>query len=788
MIGHEIISGLLRIITSGALVGEKNGLVHFLIISVVFLINVLLVLLKNSKIIDLDIFLIGAFWLLTIASIFGVWGFRAKEISYEGIFPFQPIGGIVFIGLAITAHLTISYFFISGNDSFVEVIEDVIIYSQLGYSLMFIIYVITNFFDMLRQNVDVGRVLYKPRRMPYFISRFAGVVVIMALFFRFNMVTYNQALAGYNSGIGDLYLKVENYLSAAEYYKLANVFSGTSHRANYAMATLEKRNGNTNREQLFLKQAVAKNPTEFAVANLASRYMKKKQYFNAIFTLRDGLQDFPDNGNLMNNLGLAYLEIENIDSAYYYLGSAQEYSKTSLAASTNIYGLLATRELSIKPDTLDFLLEGSNYLAATSNLVVLANGLKKKSNDRSTVQFGDPADEKIEQLIYNYNKVLNDPNLVDTILLDQTRDFYDSSYTAWFQDNINMANALALYKQGEVAKSFEMLNYLANQSPKKEYFGLLGKLALSQNANALAVDHFKNAFQNGQLEVAPNLAFAYMENGELEKADFIWRQIKQRGDSSNMEVADKMLDVIMAKDINDISSQDVETRFSFVAYRYRETDLSALEELVLNFKNEDIKALGFLRIVDAYIDLDQNQKALDLLQKVGELAIGRKDVLDEINLTQCKYAYHVKDPEIMRRLYTNLKSENPKLNSYLNLFKCLEESRTEIDKISVQTFQQLGYKNPFFEPGVLESVQYFNQENIDIDLSYDILLKAVISNPFSVVLNKAYALQCLRVGLKSYALDTKEELKSMMPSVVFRTFEEEFAATLAEIESNSSTW
>ena len=188
MIGHEIIGGLLRIITYGALVGEKNGLVHFLVISIIFLINVLLVLLNNSKIIDLGIYLIGSFWLLTIATIFGIWGFRAKEISYEGIFPFQPIGGVLFIGLAITAHLTISYFFITGNDSFVEAIEDVIIYSQLGYSLMFMIYIVANFYEMLRQNVDVGKVLYKPRRMPYFISRFAGVVVILALFIRFNMV------------------------------------------------------------------------------------------------------------------------------------------------------------------------------------------------------------------------------------------------------------------------------------------------------------------------------------------------------------------------------------------------------------------------------------------------------------------------------------------------------------------------------------------------------------------------------------------------------------------------
>ena len=103
-------------------------------------------------------------------------------------------------------------------------------------------------------------------------------------------------------------------------------------------------------------------------------------------------------------------------------------------------------------------------------------------------------------------------------------------------------------------------------------------------------------------------------------------------------------------------------------------------------------------------------------------------------------------------------------------------------------FAQLERNNLFFEPGVLESVKYFNEEIGDPDLAYEILLNAVNLNPFSIELNKAYALQCLKVGLKSYALDTREELRSMMPSVMFRTFEQEFNAIMAEIESKSSVW
>lgn len=788
MVGHEIITSLLRIITSGALIGDKNSLVHFLIISIVFLLNVLMVLLINTKIIETNLYLIGSFGLLTIASLLGIWGYKTKESTYQSIYSFYPFGAFMYIGMAITAHFAIAYFFVSGNDSFVEVMEDVIIYSQLGFSTMFVIYVIANFFELLRNNANVGKVLYKPMKMPFFLSRFAGIVMVLALFFRFNMIAYYQSVAGFYSGIGDLYLKVDDYLSAAEYYKLANIYSGTSHRANYALATLEKRNENSEQELDYLKQAVGKNPTEFAYANLASKLMDNKRYFETIFTLQDGLEHFPNNGNLLNNLGLAYMEIDQVDSAFYYLERSVNDSNTKNEAATNIFALLRLKGFTIKSDTLEYLVKKSNYIAATNNLVVLANDLKRTSNDNEKIQFGDPENEKVEQLIYNYNKALNEPSLVDTTYLQQTKSFYDSSDGSWFQDNINMANALALYRKGELTTSFNMLNQLAIQNPEKSYYSLLGKLAFSQRANGLAVDYFKSAFQNGRLEIAPELAFSYMEIGELGKASFIWEQILQIGDTINLSMARKMIKVIKAENIEEILNEDTETKFSFLAYRYREFDLEKLKRIVLDINNEDAQALGFLRLFDAYLELNQNQKASELLQQVGKLNISRDDVLDEINLAQCKYAYHLNDSEMMQRLHNNLKSDNRIVKNYLKLFKNLEQIKISQKEETVSDFKKMGFNNPFFEPGVFESVQFFNDITGDPDMAYEVLINAVSINPFSVELNKAYALQCLKVGLKSYAFDTKEELRKMIPSVTFELFEKDFETALKEYETNSADW
>ncbi len=788
MVGNEIITGFLRVITSGALAGEKNSLVHFLVISIVFLLNAALVLMQNAKMLDTGFYVIGSFWLLTISAVVGIWGYRAKEITYSSTFSFNPFGALLFICLAITTHLTIAYFFISGNDSFVEAIEDVIIYCQIGYSLLFVVYVITNFFDLLRINKNVGKVLYDPRRMPYFISRFAGTIAVLALFLRFNMIPYNQALAGYYSGVGDLYLKAEEYLSAAEYYKLSSVFSGTSHRANYALATMEKRNGNQIAEIDFLKQAAGKNPTPFAYANLAARYTDQKKVFESIFTLQEGIGTFPEDGHLMNNLGLNYMDLGNIDSAYYYLDASKFVDNSAQEPTANIYALLRLKDLSIKQDTLTQLLSKTNYLAASSNLVALANEIGKKSMSQQKPQFGDPDKEKIEQLIYNYNATLNDPALVDSVYLQQLQVFYDSSSTSWFEDNLKLSSAMALYRQGELSKSLQILNLLAVQNPEKVYYGLLGKIALAQNAAGLATDYFKKAFQNGKLEIAPELAFAYMEQGELEKASFIWKQILLRESSEDVSMASKMLQVIEAKSIHDVLSMDLETKFSFIKYRYREFPLDELEGMAVSFDSDDAKALALIHLCGAYLELNQNEQALALLQEVGQLNISRSDVLEEINLAQCAYAYYANDGDMMQRLYSEMKSDNIRVNNYLELFKCLEESLTLGKEKVIDDFDKISMKNPFFSEGILSSAHFFNKEMQNPDHAYEILLNAVRLNPFSIELNKAYALQCLRVGLSKYALDTKMELKSMMPSVMYETFDQEFSQLQSKMDDNTTTW
>ncbi len=785
--GHEIISGVLKVVTLGGGI-NKNSLPHFLVISLLFLANVVLALLRNAKVLDTGFYLIGAFLLIPISAIIGIWGYRDREITYRGIYPFFPIGALLYIGLAITAHLTIAWFFITGNDSLVESIEDAIMYSQTGYGVMFFLYIIVNFYDMLKDDANVGRVMYKPLKMPYFSSRFAGIIVIMGLFFVFNRVPYFQAVAGYYTGIADLYLETGDVLSAAEYYKFAGIYSGTSHRTNYAMATLERKSGNKIEELNYLKRAISKNPTEYAYANLASLYADENRYFEALFTLQEGVELFPRSGQLINNLGMVYSAINNVDSAYYWYQVAMGAGDAEDAATANIFALLRQKEMSIKKDTLNYLASGISYLPAVNNLVTLANELKVTLNDRGSVKFGRPEKEKIEQIVYNYNKMLNDPLLVDSVLKKEMHVFYDSGNISWFEDQTYFSGAMAMYKQGDIAGAYNELNRLAVLNRDKQYFSILGKLSMAEGAIALAKEYFTKAFQHGHPEVAAELAFVYLESGQKDKATFLWKQIAATGNENEKKLANAIISALKADVPEALFPEDDLVKYAFVTYRYDEFEPEELEKLTETIINNDMKLSAFLRLAKTYIELGQRNKAVRVFEAIGTVDFTIKDLLEEINLLQCWFAYRFDDSQLMKNIAGGMESEDMRVKNFIQLFKVLAggESLKIHEKKTI--FESLGYRDPLFEPGVLKAAEFFDQQMNDEEKAYDILLKAADFNPYSVEINKAYALHCLKLGLQNYALETLEELKTLMPSRMYATFKREFDKVMALSNQNELNW
>src|SRR5690606_126649 len=148
--------------------------------------------------------------------------------------------------------------------------------------------------------------VYEPRRMPFFMVRPLGMIIILSLFMQSGMVAYKLTRAGYYNSVGDIYLHTEKYEEAKEAYTNGSTYGYMNHRSNFALATVLTRLNEKDQAAQFYLKSLDRNPSEYAYANLGNLYMEGDQFFRAFFTLKDGMEKFPKSGPLHNNMAILY--------------------------------------------------------------------------------------------------------------------------------------------------------------------------------------------------------------------------------------------------------------------------------------------------------------------------------------------------------------------------------------------------------------------------------------------------------------------------------------------------
>ena len=408
VISTEIMALFVWISTTGSGKKGKPGLINFLVISVLYLLMLTLQYLRNTKQIDWNLTLIGPAYLALIAAIAGIWGFKKRANSTDGLMPFRSAGfwfyaGLFIIALSLTA-------FVSGtaNDPLLEVLEDVVVQGQLGMSLLFFFYILVNFYPLFKQGLEVHKVLYKPLRFGLTQTRLFGVVAVFVLFSIQRLLPLNQGIAGYFNGLGDLYSHTGEYTLAEQYYKMALQQEFQNHKSNYALASLALRQGDNNAAAYYFRQALLKNPSAQAYAGLGSILVQENLFFDAVHSLQEGLRAFPESGELLNNLGMLYSKTNVADSAYYYLEKAERNTSRNDIPATNLLAIFAKNT---DPRLLDSLTRKSDeraYISWQANWLAVQN-LRQDFSERTFSSKAIPSDSllSVSSFAYLQNYALN---------------------------------------------------------------------------------------------------------------------------------------------------------------------------------------------------------------------------------------------------------------------------------------------------------------------------------------------------------------------------------------------
>lgn len=366
----EIMAGLVWLSTSGQAGKGRSGLVQFIVISVLYLLLLLLIYLQNTRQIDWNVTLINPFYLALVSGVLGIWGFRRRADSTQGVIPFRSTGFWLYIGLFIVAASFGGLMAGTANDPVLETLEDTIVQGQLAMGLLFLFYVLINFYELFQQKLAVYKVLYKPLRFGLTQTRLFGFAGVVILFSIQRLLPVNQAIAGYFNGLGDLHATTEEFPLAEQYYKLALQQEFQNHKSNYALASIALKQGDRNAAAYYFRQALLKNPSPQAYAGLSGILSQESLFFDAVYSLQEGLRRFPANGELLNNLGMLYSKTNVADSAYYYLDLAKANAARPEIPATNLLAILAKStdaglldSLAASSDKHDYISWQANWLA-----------------------------------------------------------------------------------------------------------------------------------------------------------------------------------------------------------------------------------------------------------------------------------------------------------------------------------------------------------------------------------------------------------------------------------------
>ncbi len=795
LVAHYLISFFLQIITTGNSLSSKNSLIHFSVISIIYLVNVFFVYLKNTGVINWDLIYINSFILLLISTLAGIWSFRQQEEVYGNIVPFRPLGAYLYLALAALTFATISYLMATANDPVLETLEDAIIYTHLGFGFLFFLYILVNFYGLLILNKQVHKVIYSPPNFPYATYQIAGFVAVIAFFLKSNMFPFYQAVAGYYIGLGDVYMVNQELFTAEQYYKLSNQYEFQNHRSNYALGSLARQQQDEGLTAFYFQQALLKSPTPFAYINLSQAYQENGRFFDALFNLKEGLETFPGNAYIQNNLALLYAKTSILDSAIYLLDQARADSRTDRTAETNLLALTNRHfpTLGISSDSaLNELFTHQNYLPAKANALALVSQFSTKSDSLLPVFQAPtlPKDSALDNFMFTYrnNYLLNSIENPDSSVLNETKRIAELPANFSFSESLLLSEAVALYQDLRVTEAFYLLDRLqtGNLLRSGYYNNLLGTWALQQHAPLVAERFFKKASDSGLPESELNLAIAITESlfqkpDRIDAAVETWQQILKKDSTettSLQSLAKTMVAVLTATETSQITARNDDFKYQVLRFRSHMFSAEQVGEILSSNHDVSFKAMALLDLADRFPGKSEVVTQFTAVlsdNSLSALAINRIQWRNATRLAAAK-----KDQEL-KKLLSQLHPASYQDKSNKLLVSAMLAEQQGNEAYAKLYFTRL-LDNPFFVKGFLAAIDYFSRQEISSTFLYDKLLSAIEINSPSSDLLKKYILTALEMGLQNYASEALFNLEEMISAKDYQLFKEKYDQKSKEME------
>lgn len=472
---HGILSGLLILISKANTGLNTKTSIQFAAVSILYLglLFVLLLHLKGDVTWPIADFI--PLYLILPLGLLGWYSTREKLAQSDNLASStQILQNLYLLSFACTLW-TIWKLTLSHNQAGEELIKHLVIYSQLGFSLFFFIYLAINFFPLMHRGKAIHPVLYKPFILPYYHLRIGGTIAFMVITTFLEAIIASQVSALTSNIVADYYYQTNQKLEASILYENSwDQYRYNPKAKNLTTQLLFELNQPSLAKE-HLEESFDLAPQIDNILLLSERLHKENKPFEAVFYLENGLKFFPENPYLTQNLALLYTLLKKEKQA---LALLAELPNDSPVTAANWLALQIKSGKKVDPPSQQKdLIVSINWVAAArkngleidvETLTLLKSKLKQEKSPL-LIQAG------YRNLLANRN--LEDPT-TDIAFLDSLakREEY-LEYTMQIQETAILRSLGA----GRINEAVKNLNGLAFRNPgDAAYYLNLSGLVLAQ--------------------------------------------------------------------------------------------------------------------------------------------------------------------------------------------------------------------------------------------------------------------------------------------------------------------
>ena len=540
-VGVENVRALLWLNTQAEQPGGRFGLTPFVLAAGLYLGTLLLYVWNDGR---LELWLgltLDPLVLLLPAVVAGWLGLQLRAPSYGGWIPYRPGAAQLYPLAVLGAAGALAYALATANTPLLAAAR-----SFAGGALgllggAFLLYVLINFGPLIRQRLRVYRVVFEPRRLPFYAVYVLGIGGLIFLQSRQGFPLPDQVRAGQFNLLGDLTRQQSEAapddlalagLAERYYAESGDVLYRANLHAELGRAALYRFRQQRQNEINSLRRALLRGPSEKVSVRLASRYDQPDDLFEGLDILRRGLRARPRSAALAGDLAQLFTQTALTDSVAHYLDRAERLAPGSYASRTNQLGFLISQNLLAEAWTqaakTDFASDRpalmSNYVLLQLRRLAVPDSIRKATPPQTAGAWDLAGPLVLDNATFAhlYHSVLftvgRHDHRLTAALLRRVAQLTNQPANADYYEQLLFLQALGQHSLGQELLARQLLLPLATgTSATAAYFQqLLGLWQLQQGQYATAADQLGFAAAHGAPQAAAMRVYALALSGEAD--------------------------------------------------------------------------------------------------------------------------------------------------------------------------------------------------------------------------------------------------------------------------------